>query len=102
MNDLAADIYAVTAVAADDRGAEASSEILVFEVGPSNPPPYIAITWPTDGAGFGAGVDLAIMGRGNHAPQGGAVTNVEFFVAAADAGGEATAPWVVTLPIHSP
>ena len=67
---------------------EAPSEILVFEVGPSNPPPYIAITWPTDGAGFGAGVDLAITAGATNAPQGGAVTNVEFFVAAADAGGE--------------
>jgi hypothetical protein len=88
--------YPVTAVATDNRGASTVSAITVFKVTPTNPPPFVEITFPTNNSLFAPGSDITITATAYGTNGGGAVTNVEFFVNGVSIGNDPDAPYSIT------
>ena len=95
LSNVAAGGYPVTAVARDDRGAVRVSELVVFEVRPSNAAPWVTLTFPaTNGTQFNAGADITITAQAGD--EDGSVTNVEFFIDGALFGNDTQTPYSIT------
>jgi RHS repeat-associated protein len=92
--------YPITAVATDNRGASGVSTIRVFKVIPTNPPPIVAITYPTNNSVFAPGSDITIRATATNWPA--LVTNVEFFVNGESIGSDPDAPYSVTRCCWTP
>ena len=86
--------YPVVAVATDNRGASTFSAIRVFKVLPTNPPPTVLITYPTNNSVFADGVTLTVTATATNWPA--SVTNVQFFVNGVSIGSDPSAPYAVT------
>lgn len=93
-SNLMTGYYPVTAVAIDNRGASNVSQICIFKVTPTNPPPWCSITSPTNGETFGDGSDITITATATNYPA--SVTNVEFFVNGISIGSDPDAPYGIT------
>jgi hypothetical protein len=85
--------YPVYAVATDNRGASTVSIPVDFVVTPTNLPPTVEITYPTNNAVFPDGADFTItaVATNGSAP----VTNVEFFVNGEDVGSDPNPPYEI-------
>src|SRR5690349_5038672 len=90
-----AGFYSYYSVATDNRGAKSSSPIGVFKVNPTNTPPKVWITFPTNNIIFPAGTNITITATTTNGS--GQVTNVEFFVNRQRVGGDSLAPFSVTV-----
>jgi RHS repeat-associated protein len=88
-----ADTYPIVAVATDSRGASTPSALGVFKVTPTNPPPFVQITYPTNNAIFAPGSDITITAIAYGTNGSGSVTNVEFFVNGESIGSDSDAPY---------
>lgn len=95
-SNLAAGTYPVTAVAVDNHGASQSTELVVFQVDPTNKPPWVRITYPFTNSTFGAGADITILAEAGQTNGSAQVTNVEFFVDGALFGNDPVAPYSIT------
>ena len=93
--NLTAGTYPVVAVATDSRGASRASAITVFKVNPTNPSPFVQITFPTNNAAFAPGSDVYIMANAWATNGGGTVTNVEFFVNGHSIGSDTHNPYSI-------
>ena len=93
-SNRAAGYHGFTAVATDDHGAKSVSEIRVFKVTSTNPPPGIAITYPTNNAVFADGSDITITAIATNGA--GSVTNVQFFVNEESIGSDSAAPYEIS------
>jgi RHS repeat-associated protein len=91
-----ADTHSIYALATDGRGASSASDLIVFQVTPTNPPPSVWITWPTNGASFPAGATITITAMASNSPAGGHVTNVEFFADTRLLGNDTNSPYSLT------
>ncbi len=89
------DYYAVTAVATDNRGAQTTSPLTVFQVTPTNPPPVVWITYPTNNEVFRPGADITITASATNWPA--TVTNVEFFANDRLLGNDSDRPYSITV-----
>jgi len=94
-SNRAAGYYPVTVVATDNRGAQSASHICVFKVNPTNPPPSVAITYPTNGAMFADDSDITITATATANDTSGWITNVEFFVDGQSIGSDPNAPYEI-------
>ena len=86
-NSRRAGNYPIVAVATDTKGASTASAIGMFKVNPTNLPPAVVITSPTNGQIFADGSDITITATAA-GTDGVNVTNVEFFVDGQDIGGD--------------
>jgi hypothetical protein len=93
--------YPLTAVAADNDGASATSAVVnvtVFQGPPTNRPPVVRIIAPANGAIFFAPVNVPLYAYANDAD--GSVASVEFFAGANSLGFGQPVP--VATPLASP
>jgi len=90
-SNLAVGAYPVIAVATDNRGASTVSEIKVFRVTPTNLPPSVAITYPTNNSVFPDCPDITLTAVATNGS--GTVTNVEYFVNGQGIGNASDAPY---------
>jgi hypothetical protein len=93
-NSRTNNFYPVVAVATDNRGAVSASTIKVFQVLPTNSPPNVWITYPTNNEVFRVGADITITASATNGS--GQVTNVEFFVNGLRLGSDAEPPYSIT------
>jgi hypothetical protein len=93
---VAAGSYSLTAVATDDDGAATTSTAINITVNdPSNTPPTVSITSPSDGSSYAAPASISIFADASDAD--GSVVLVEFFAGAAKIGEDANAAGGWTL-----
>jgi RHS repeat-associated protein len=88
--------YPVTASATDDRGASSWSPVAVFKVKPTNTPPAVWITYPSNKDVFRAGADITITAAAATTMTNASITNVEFFVNGVLLGSDTNAPYGIS------
>jgi hypothetical protein len=86
-------IYTLTVKAFDDRGAEATSDIVTITV-TANPPPTISITSPLQNASFISNSDITI--NTDAADANGSINRVEFYENNALIGTDSISPYLIT------
>jgi hypothetical protein len=89
LNNVAAGIYTLRAVATDNQGATATSQITVNVV--SNIPPGVSITSPVNNASFNA--PATIMLRATASDQNGSITSVTFYRGTTQLNVDNTSPY---------
>jgi RHS repeat-associated protein len=88
------------AIATDNRGASSASQITIFKINPTNTPPYVWISYPTNNEIFRAGADITI--KASVTPGSGTVTNVEFYVNGQLLGNDPETPYSITVCCWKP
>ncbi len=94
-NDRTHQVYPITAVATDNRGATGNSPISYFTVTSTNPSPTIQITYPTNNSFFHAGSDITIRATATDTSPG-SVTNVSFYIDGKLLGHDPSDPYSIT------
>lgn len=94
--DVSAGVYAITAVARDQRGATTTSAARTVTVSSAaaNQAPLVSLTAPEAGATYTAPASIAIAASASDAD--GAVTMVEFYAATTLIGSDTTAPYTMS------
>jgi hypothetical protein len=97
--NLAAGAYPITSMAKDNFGASSLSPIALFEVASTNPPPVVAITYPTNGARLLPCSDFLILAS---ASGSNGIKRVDFYANGALLGTDREAPYAITASAWTP
>jgi plastocyanin len=85
----------LTAQATDNQGATTSSSVVTITiVAPTNTPPTVSITSPSDGATFTAPASISLQANASDAD--GTISKVEFFAGNTSLGSATSSPFTVT------
>jgi hypothetical protein len=94
-SNVAAGTYALTAVASDNVGLNATSNQVTITVnGGTNQPPSVSITSPANNAIFTAPASITVSATASDSD--GTVTQVQFFAGATLIGTDTTSPYSIT------
>lgn len=95
-SSVGAGTYSLTAIAMDNGGATTTSDAVTIQVlTPSNVPPTITLSSPSDGASFAAPATIVMTAAANDSD--GGIARVDFYVGGVLAGSTATSPYSLTL-----
>jgi hypothetical protein len=85
--------YSLSAVATDNKGANATSAVASVSVVPANNSPTVSLTSPISGLLFAAGSNISLSANANDVD--GTVIKVDFYAGATLIGTDTTAPYSV-------